>query len=401
MSVEVKIPAVGESVNEAIIAQWFKKVGDTVAVDEPIAELETDKVTLELPSPVSGTILELKVEVGDTALVGDVIAMIEEGEVATPSAPAVEDAAAEAPATEAPAAPAPSSAEQGPIMPAAARLLAQHGLQASDVKATGPGGRLLKEDVENHVAGAAAAPPAAAPAPALGSRDVERVKMTSIRKRIAERLVAAQQGAALLTTFNEVDMSAVMEMRKRYKDSFLDRHGVKLGFMSFFVKATIDALRQFPRINAKIEGDEIVYHNYFDIGVAVTTDRGLMVPVLRNAEAMSFAEVENAIIDYGTRARTGKIKLEELEGGTFTISNGGIFGSMLSTPIINPPQSGVLGMHNIVERPVAVNGEVVIRPVMYLALSYDHRIVDGREAVTFLRRIKEAIEDPSRMLLEA
>ena len=400
MSVEVKIPAVGESVTEAIIGQWFKQVGDTVALDEPMAELETDKVTLELPAPVSGTITELLVAVGDTAQVGDVIAKIEEGEVASPT-PA--SAPEEAKGTDvAPAAPAASTGEER-VMPAAARLLAQHGLEASAVTATGPGGRLLKEDVERHVA-TTAKPAGSTPAPtgpALGSRDVERVKMTPIRKRIAERLVGAQQNAALLTTFNEVDMSAVMSLRKQYKESFLDRHGIKLGFMSFFVKAAVDALRQFPKINARIDGDELVFHNFYDIGVAVTTDRGLMVPVLRNAEAMSFAEVENTIVDYGTRARSGKIKLEELEGGTFTISNGGIFGSMLSTPIINPPQSGVLGMHSIQERPVAINGEVVIRPVMYLALTYDHRIVDGREAVTFLKRIKETIEDPSRMLLEA
>ncbi len=399
MSVEVKIPAVGESVTEAIISQWFKAVGDTVRLDEPIAELETDKVTLELPSPVSGKILELKVDVGDTAEVGDVIAVIEEGEVpdapaepATTPADAVTPAAATAPA-------APAASREAIVMPAAARALAQSGVSAAEVQATGPGGRLLKEDVARHVASGGASP---APAQqALGSRDVERVKMTSIRKRIAERLVEAQHGAALLTTFNEIDMSAVMDLRRQYKETFLERHGVKLGFMSFFVKASIDALRQFPRINARIEGDEMVYHNYYDVGIAVTTDRGLMVPVLRNAEAMSFAEVEAAIVDYGTRARSGKIKLDELEGGTFTITNGGIFGSMLSTPIINPPQSGVLGMHAIEERPVARDGQVVIRPVMYVALTYDHRIVDGREAVTFLKRIKEAIEDPTRMLLEA
>lgn len=407
MSVEVKIPAVGESVTEAIIGQWFKQVGDTVALDEPIAELETDKVTLELPSPVSGTITELLVAVGDTAQVGDVIAKIEEGDVASPSPTASAPVSAqESEPTPDQASPEASAGDER-VMPAAARLLAQNNLAALEVKATGPGGRLLKEDVERHIAASSkstATPAAAAPAAratALGSRDIERVKMTPIRRRIAERLVGAQQGAALLTTFNEVDMSAVMSLRKQYKESFLDRHGIKLGFMSFFVKAAVDALRQFPKINARIDGDELVFHNFYDIGVAVTTDRGLMVPVLRNAEAMSFAEVESTIVDYGTRARSGKIKLEEIEGGTFTISNGGIFGSMLSTPIINPPQSGVLGMHSIQDRPVAINGEVVIRPVMYLALTYDHRIVDGSEAVTFLKRIKETIEDPSRILLEA
>jgi 2-oxoglutarate dehydrogenase E2 component (dihydrolipoamide succinyltransferase) len=297
-------------------------------------------------------------------------------------------------------------------MPAAQRLLQQHGLEASQVAASGPGGRLLKEDVERHLSDQAKSAPAAPSskpsqttslppaAPASAERLEEAVPMTPIRKRIAQRLVAAQENAALLTTFNEVDMSAVIALRSQFKQSFLDRHGVKLGFMSFFVKAAVDALRQYPQINAEIRDESIIYRNYFDIGIAVSTPKGLMVPVLRSAERLSFAEIEAGIADFGSRAQNGKIKLEDLEGGTFTITNGGIFGSMLSTPIINPPQSGVLGLHAIQDRPVAVNGEVVIRPIMYLALTYDHRIVDGREAVTFLLRIKEAIEEPSRMLLE-
>ena len=400
MPLELAIPTVGESVTEALISQWFKKEGDIVRRDEPVAELETDKVTLELPSPVDGVLVEIKMKEGETAEIGAVIAMIEEQELpAEPTAPAAVD---EAPPAEAGGAP----SAKPVIMPAAARLLDEHGLEPGTVTATGPGGRLLKEDVERHVAEQQAKPKTAPAATApdanrrIGDRLEDVVPMTPIRKRIAERLVAAQQGAALLTTFNEVDMSAVMELRRQYKDAFAARHGIKLGFMSFFVKAAVDALRQFPKVNAEISGTDIIYKNYYDIGIAVSTDRGLLVPIVRSAERLGFAEIEATIADFGGRAREGKIKLDELEGGTFTITNGGIFGSMLSTPIINPPQSGVLGMHAIEERPIAKNGEVVIHPMMYLALSYDHRIVDGREAVSFLKRIKDAIEDPSRMLLE-
>ncbi len=403
MSVELKIPTVGESITEALISQWFKKVGDYVQADEPVAELETDKVTLELPAPVAGVLTEISVAAGETAAIGDVIGKMDDTaaapaalssdqaasaaskeEVAVPPSKAASDVQATPPPAAPPGAP-------GHVMPAAQRLVQQNSLDATAVAATGPGGRLLKEDVQRHLAAGAAA----------SSREQERVKMTPIRKRIAERLVSAQQGAALLTTFNEIDMSAVLELRKQYKEGFLARHGVKLGFMSFFVKASIDALRQFPKVNAQIDGDDIVFNNYFDVGVAVSTDRGLMVPNVRNAERLSFAEIEATIADFGQRGRAGKIQMSDLEGGTFTISNGGVFGSLLSTPIINPPQSGVLGLHSIQQRPIALDGEVVIRPMMYVALTYDHRMVDGKEAVSFLKRIKETIEDPTRILLEA
>jgi 2-oxoglutarate dehydrogenase E2 component (dihydrolipoamide succinyltransferase) len=419
MSIDLIIPEVGESISEALVSRWLKSEGDRVEKDEPLVELETDKVTVELPSPAAGVLVEILVENGATAAVGDVIGRLEEGDGAakrarrtaakktaakktkekTKDKPETEEqpeAAAEEAVAEEPAAEAPSP--ERVVMPAARRLLEEHGLRAEEVEATGPGGRLLKEDVERHLA--EAAPPAAEGAGSAGDRREEVVPMSPIRRRIAERLVAAQQNAALLTTFNEIDMSAVIELRSRYREDFQRRWEVKLGFMSFFVRAAVDALRQFPQVNAEIRGTDIVYRSYCDIGIAVSTDRGLLVPILRNAERLGFAEIERAIGDFGERARTGKIKLDELEGGTFTISNGGIFGSMLSTPIVNPPQSGVLGLHAIEERPIARDGQVVIRPMMYLALSYDHRIVDGREAVTFLRRIKEAVEDPSRMLLE-
>jgi 2-oxoglutarate dehydrogenase E2 component (dihydrolipoamide succinyltransferase) len=432
MSVEVKIPEVGESVSEALISQWFKSEGDSVDADEPLAELETDKVTVELPSPAAGTLSKIVMGNGETASVGDVIAYIEEngagtgkkaeakeqGEKKAKEEDEGEKAEKKSQKTEDEAEGAPSGDEGEPrVMPAAQRLLEEHGLNASDVEGSGPGGRILKEDVEKAVekqkdeggkkkegeekeargkGPELPTPPSGKP----GAREEEVVPMTPIRKRIAQRLVSAQENAALLTTFNEVDMSAVMELRSEHKEAFEKRYGIKLGFMSFFVKASVDALRQFPQVNAEIRDESIVYKNYFDIGIAVSTDRGLMVPILRDAQSLSFAEIELGIADFASRAREGRIKLEELEGGTFTITNGGIFGSMLSTPIINPPQSGVLGLHAIQERPVAVDGQVEIRPVMYVALTYDHRLVDGREAVTFLRRIKEAIEEPSRMLLE-
>ena len=395
MPVELIIPPVGESISEALIGKWLKKPGDTVRKDEAVAELETDKVTVELPAPVSGTIARFTKNEGDKARVGEVIGFMEEGAVAGngDGKPAA-----------APAAPAPRKAEEPRVMPAAKRELAQAGLSSADVKATGPGGRVLKEDVQRQVAAASASaprpesprPPASLPAvpiPPLPDTDIadrteQLTPMTPIRKRIAERLVQAQHNAALLTTFNECDMSAVMALRSKYKEDFEKRHGVKLGFMSFFVKAVIEGLRAFPRVNSEIRG------------IAVSTERGLIVPVIRSAERRNFADIEKIINDFGARAKANKLKLDELEGGTFTITNGGVFGSLLSTPIINPPQSGVLGMHAIQERAVVVAGQVVARPMMYLALTYDHRIVDGRDAVLFLIAIKEALEYPGKILLD-
>ncbi len=407
MTIEIKVPAVGESITEAMVDEWLKAEGDWVDQDEGVVVLETDKASMEVPAPVAGTITKILKKDGESAEIGEVIGLM---------------VASERPA-DAPAAPAPAEAPKADdvrVMPAAQRVLAQSGLDAADVQATGPGGRLLKEDVERHLekgappsapAPAAAAPAAGDPAagdpaagdPAAGDpgpRAEEAVRMTPLRKTVARRLVEAQQSAALLTTFNEIDLSAVMVLRKRYRDAFLEKHGVKLGFMSFFVKAVIEALKEVPRVNAEIRGEEIVYHHYYDVGVAVGGGKGLVVPVIRNAELLSFAEVEKTIGDFAARARANKIQLAELQGGTFTISNGGIYGSLLSTPILNPPQSGILGMHKIEERPVAIGGEVVVRPMMYVALTYDHRLVDGREAVTFLVRVKEGIEDPSRILLE-
>ncbi len=436
MSVDVTVPSVGESINEVFIGTWLKGEGETVAKDEPIVEVETDKATLEVSAPIDGVLTGIRKQAGESATVGEVIAEVDGGaaaeaggeaaQAAAPSgetptaaeagpageaAPAGEPAPVAQPADEAAAEP----ASEVKVMPAAQRLLDEHGLRAADVKAAGPDGRLLKEDVQKHVEQAAAraaqapapapsAPGAAAPGapatPAGDGRTEETVPMSTLRRRIAERLVQAQQTAALLTTFNEIDMSAVMALRAEYKDAFEKRHGVRLGFMSFFVKATIDALKTFPQLNAEIRGTDIIYKDYYDIGVAVSTPRGLVVPVLRDAERKSFAEVEKAIGDFGQRAQAGKLSPDELQGGTFTITNGGVFGSLMSTPIVNPPQSGVLGMHAIQERPVALKGQVVIRPMMYVALTYDHRIVDGREAVTFLKRIKEGVETPTRMLIE-
>jgi 2-oxoglutarate dehydrogenase E2 component (dihydrolipoamide succinyltransferase) len=406
MAVELRIPAVGESITEVQLGEWRKQPGERVERDTGIIVIETDKATVELPAPVSGTITKLLKKSGDTAAVGEVIGYMEEGEVAAGAgAAAGRSAGAEpAPAAQAPAAStrtAPAASVH--VMPAARRAMAEAGLTPDQVKPTGPAGRILKEDVQR---AALPARPAVAPAeptraPAvMGARDEEVVPMTLIRRRIAERLVEAQQTAALLTTFNEVDMTAVMELRKAHQEAFQKRYGIKLGFMSFFVKAAVDALKQIPAVNAEIRGDSIVYKNYYDIGIAVSTPKGLVVPVLRHAERMSFAEIEQAIGDFAKRATAGKLRPEELAGGTFTISNGGVYGSLLSTPIVNPPQSGVLGMHTIDQRPVAREGQVVIRPMMYVALTYDHRIVDGREAVSFLRRVKEAIEEPSRMLVE-
>lgn len=405
MAVELKVPAVGESVTEVTIGDWLKKEGDFVKADEAILMIETDKVTVELPAPAAGKITKVLIKSGSNAKVGDVVGMLEPGEGAVAQVPepkAAEKAQPAAPVSQAvPASNPPPKprAPVAPVMPAAARALHQAGLTADQVTGSGPGGRVLKEDVERAVAAQSAVGHVAAPG-APGFREEEIVPMTTMRRRIAERLVEAQQTAAMLTTFNEVDMSAAMELRKKHQDAFLAKYDIKLGFMSFFVKAAVDALKQFPAVNAEIREKNIVYRNYCDIGVAVGGGKGLVVPIIRNAERLGFADVEKVIKDFGARAQKNAIKLEELQGGTFTITNGGVYGSLLSTPILNPPQSGILGLHGIQERPIALNGQVVIRPMMYIALTYDHRIVDGREAVTFLRRIKESVEEPTRLLLE-
>lgn len=389
MAVDLIVPEVGESITEVEIGEWIIKEGDLVNRDDTIVMIETDKVTVELPAPVSGKIIKMLKAQGDHASVGEVIGTMEQGEG---------PAAVEAPQVEANAPSAPPTSSEKRIMPAAARQAATSGVNVAAVDGTGPGGRVLKEDVIAHKP---SHPTPATKAPAVGgNRSEEIVPMTPLRRKVAQRLVEAQQTAALLTTFNEVDMTAVKNLRAEHKEAFLKKYDTKLGFMSFFVKATVDALKLVPQINAEIRGTDIVYRNYYDVGIAVGGGRGLVVPVIRNAEALSFAEVEQTISDFGHRAQNNKIKLEELTGGTFTISNGGVYGSLLSTPIVNPPQSGILGLHGIKERPIAVNGQVEIRPMMYIALTYDHRIVDGREAVTFLKRLKECIENPSRMLLE-
>jgi len=393
MTTEVKVPTLGESITEATLGQWLKKPGEAVKVDEPIASLETDKVAVEVPSPVAGVIGALVVKEGDTVEVGALLATIEEGAAAAP--------AAAAPAAAAPAAPA--AAEAQPLSPSAKRAAIETGVDVSAVAGTGKDGRVTKEDILAAKGSAPAAAPAAAAAPVAavaGARKEERVKMTRLRQTVARRLKEAQNTAAMLTTFNDVDMSAVIEARAKYKDLFEKKHGVRLGFMGFFVKAACQALRDLPAVNASIEGDEIVYHDYADISVAVSAPNGLVVPVIRDAQDLSVAGIEKTIGDFGKRAKDGTLKMDEMKGGTFTISNGGVFGSLMSTPIINPPQSAVLGLHRIEERPVVVNGQVVVRPMMYLALSYDHRLIDGREAVTFLVALKNAIEDPTRLLID-
>ena len=391
MPTELRVPEVGESITEVEIGDWLKRKGDTVQKDEPVVTLESEKATVELPAPVAGTVAEVLKKKGDTAKVGEVIAVIEHNGQWQKASSAPSEAQV------APAPPAPA-AGGGHVMPAAARALAENRLRPEDVKGTGPGGRVLKEDVARSAAEAKA--PAPEPAPAAGERQEEIVPMSRLRRTVAERLVHARQASALLTTFNEVDMSGVMALRTEFGEAFLKRHNVKLGFMSFFVKASVEALKQIPVVNAEVRDSNIVYHNYYDIGVAIGGGKGLVVPVLRNAERMSFAEIEIAIGELAKRAKENKLKPDELQGGTFTISNGGVYGSLMSTPIINPPQSGILGMHAIQERPVARAGNVVIRPMMYIALTYDHRIVDGREAVTFLRHIKDFVESPARLLLE-
>ena len=409
MSTEVKVPTLGESVTEATIGEWLKQPGEAVAVDEPIASLETDKVAVEVPSPVAGVMGQQVVAVGDTVNVGAVIATIEAGSGAAAPAPAAKAEAAPA-AAAAPAATAAPADEGGvdtvtTMSPAVRRLVLEHGVDPTKIQGSGKDGRLTKEDV---LAAASAAPaatpaPAAAAAPAASGapgRQEERVKMTRMRQTIAKRLKAAQDTAAMLTTFNDVDMSAVMATRDKYRDSFEKKHGVRLGFMSFFTKAVALAAHDIPAVNARIDGDEIVYHDYLDVSVAVSAPNGLVVPVVRNADSLSFADIEKAIADLGKRAKDGTLTMDDMTGGTFTISNGGVFGGLMSTPIINPPQSAVLGLHRIEDRPVVRNGEIVIRPMMYLAMSYDHRLIDGREAVTFLKTIKEAIEDPTRLLID-
>ena len=395
MSVEVKVPPVGESITEVTIGEWLRREGDFVRADEFVVIVESDKVNLEVPAPAAGRLVRVTKKSGELARIGEVIAEIEAAEaprdtIAAPSTAAAAD----------PNAPPPDPNPR--VMPSAERVLAQAGVDARGVQGTGPGGRITKEDAVRATQPAPPAPaPAAAPAPASSDpRHEEIVNMTPLRQTVARRLVEAQQNAALLTTFNEVDMSAVMALRNEHKDAYEERYGIKLGFMSFFVKAAVDALKAFPAINAEVRGNQVVYRNYYDIGVAVGGGKGLVVPIIRNAERLSFAEVEKTIAELGKRAKENKLKLDELTGGTFSISNGGVYGSLLSTPIVNPPQSGILGMHAIQDRPVAVNGQVVIRPMMYLALTYDHRIVDGREAVTFLKRIKQCIEQPVRLLLE-
>jgi 2-oxoglutarate dehydrogenase E2 component (dihydrolipoamide succinyltransferase) len=421
MAQEIRVPTLGESVTEATVGQWFKKSGEHVNEDEPIVELETDKVTVEVPAPVSGVIASVDVAEGDTVEVGALLGAIEAGAAAAETKE--EAAAAAAPAREgapsgeqappksevAPEPPPEAGAAQGekPMSPAVRKLVEEQGVDTSQVAGTGKDGRLLKGDILSALdAGQAAGE---APAQAKGEREPvadadsareERVRMSKLRQTIARRLKEAQHNAAMLTTFNEADMTGIMDARKRHKDDFEKKHGVKLGFMAFFVKACVRALHDVPAVNAELDGEDLIYKNYYHIGVAVGTERGLVVPVLRDADAMGFADIEKTINDYGQRARDGKLGIEEMQGGTFTISNGGVYGSLMSTPILNAPQSGILGMHKIQERPMAVNGGIEVRPMMYLALSYDHRVIDGKEAVTFLVRVKESLEDPERMLLD-
>ena len=406
MATEIKVPTLGESVTEATIGQWFKATGDAVQADEPLVELETDKVTIEVPAPVSGTMGDIVAAEGETVEVGALLAMLNEGAggAAAASAPAPKADKAPAPAAPAPA----SSGTSMPPAPSAGKMMTEQKIDPASVAGSGVRGQVLKGDVLNAIASGATAPAgasAAAPAarPASKAEDAareERVRMTKLRQTIARRLKDAQNTAAMLTTFNDVDMSAVMNLRKEYKDLFEKKHGVRLGFMGFFAKAVCQALQEIPAVNAEIDGTDLIYKHFVHLGVAVGSPRGLVVPVVRDADQMSIAEMEKAIGDFGRAARDGKLTIEDMQGGTFTVSNGGVYGSMMSTPILNAPQSGILGMHRIEERPVVRNGEIVIRPMMYLALSYDHRIVDGKEAVTFLVRIKEALEDPQRLVLD-
>jgi 2-oxoglutarate dehydrogenase E2 component (dihydrolipoamide succinyltransferase) len=426
LSIELRIPEVGESITEVMVGDWLKQEGDSLRRDEAIVMIETDKVTVEVPAPVDGVLVKITLAKGQAARVGDVVGVMEEraagaaakkGAAVPKSVPPPASAKAPISAAPSPAKPVAATLESAPrlatpppaaereprVMPAAARALHDAGLRPDQVSGSGPGGRVLKEDVIRHIPQSAtgAPPPGVVPSlPPPAAREEQLVAMTPMRRRIAERLLEAQQNAALLTTFNEVDMGEWKALRERYQAVFQEKYGIKLGLSSFFVKATVDALKQFPAVNAEVRGNDIAYKNYYDIGVAVGGGKGLVVPVVRDADQLSFAEIEQRIADFGARAKANSLKLDELQGGTFTITNGGVYGSLLSTPIINPPQSGILGLHGIVERPIARDGQVVIRPMMYIALTYDHRIVDGREAVSFLRRIKETIEQPARMLLE-
>ncbi|WP_439530502.1 2-oxoglutarate dehydrogenase complex dihydrolipoyllysine-residue succinyltransferase [Pannonibacter sp.] len=408
MATEIRVPTLGESVSEATIAQWFKKPGEAVKADEPLVELETDKVTVEVPSPASGTLESILVKEGDTVGVGALLGLIAAGAAAAAAAPAAVAAPAVAAAAPAPAVAAPAAPTSMPPAPSAGKLLAETGLSADQVAGSGKRGQVLKGDVLAAVAAGVTAAPAAAaapvsvraPVPASDEAREERVRMTKLRQTIARRLKDAQNTAAMLTTYNEVDMGPVMDLRAAYKDVFEKKHGVKLGFMGFFTKAVCHALKEIPAVNAEIDGTDVVYKNFCHIGVAVGTDKGLVVPVVRDADQMSIAEIEKEIGNLGRKARDGKLGVADMQGGTFTISNGGVYGSLMSSPILNAPQSGILGMHKIQDRPMAVNGQVVIRPMMYLALSYDHRIVDGKEAVTFLVRVKESLEDPRRLVLD-
>jgi 2-oxoglutarate dehydrogenase E2 component (dihydrolipoamide succinyltransferase) len=405
MATDIRVPTLGESVTEATIARWYKKAGEAVAADEPLVELETDKVTVEVPAPAAGVLEKIIAKDGETVSPGAVLGSIKEGAggAAKPAAKAEAPKAAPVPAA-AKAAPAPQKVSSDAQAPSVKRIAGETGVDPSNVSGTGKDGRVTKGDMLAAVAAGTSFKPspsvARAPSPQSDAEREERVRMTKLRQTIATRLKEAQNTAAMLTTFNDVDMSAVMNMRAHYKDAFEKKHGVKLGFMGFFVKACIQALKEIPAVNAEIDGTDLVYKNYYHIGVAVGTDKGLVVPVVRDADQMNIAEVEKTIADFGKRARDGKLAINDMQGGTFTISNGGIYGSLLSTPILNAPQSGILGMHRIEERPVAVKGQVVIKPMMYLALSYDHRIVDGREAVTFLVRVKENLEDPARLVLD-
>ncbi len=407
MATEIRVPTLGESVTEATIGRWFKKAGESVAVDEPLVELETDKVTVEVPAPVGGVLSEIKAKDGDTVAVGALLGSIAEGAGGAKAAPAK----AAVPVTAAPAAakaaaPVPKQVSGDmPQPPSVRKLAAESGVSPSSVAGSGKDGRVTKGDMLAAIASGPSITPAApsiarAPSAPNDAPREERVRMTKLRQTIARRLKDAQNTAAMLTTFNDVDMSGVMAMRSHYKEAFEKKHGVKLGFMGFFVKACIQALKEIPAVNAEVDGTDLVYKNYYHIGVAVGTEKGLVVPVVKNADQMTIADIEKTIADFGKRARDGHLTIDEMQGGTFTISNGGIYGSLLSTPILNAPQSGILGMHRIEERPVAIKGQVVIRPMMYLALSYDHRIVDGREAVTFLVRVKENLEDPARLVLD-
>lgn len=414
MTTEIRVPTLGESVTEATVGQWFKNAGDAVNADEPLVELETDKVTVEVPAPAAGVLEDISVKEGETVEVGALLGAIAEGAAAAAKP-------AEAPSAAPAEAPAADAGDAGTLSPAVRKMVDENSLDPAQIPATGKGGRLLKEDVQNYLKAQAAAAPATAenvvplvaPAPAatptaaprapVAATDAEReerVRMSKLRQTIARRLKDAQNTAAMLTTFNEVDMTAVMAMRKQYRDIFEKKHGVRLGFMGFFVKACIQALREVPEVNAEIDGTDVIYKNYYHVGIAVGTDRGLVVPVVRDADQLSLPQIEATITDFGKKARDGQLGIEDMQGGTFTITNGGVFGSLNSTPILNAPQSGILGMHKIQERPMVIDGEIQVRPMMYLAMSYDHRVVDGQGAVTFLVRVKECLEDPQRLVLD-